>query len=100
MKSTALKQKRIKTPHRIKQASLPPRSKARRNGDSAKLLIGVKNILVPTDFSERSLDGLAYAENIAELTGAKLCLISVVQPLVLPVPLTSLAMDNDRLIKA
>jgi glycine betaine transporter len=79
---------------------LPRRAKTARNGRAPKLLVGVKNILVPTDFSERSLDALAYAENIAELTGAKLTLISVVQPLVLPVPLTSLAMENDRLLNA
>ena len=65
-----------------------------------KLLIGVKSILVPTDFSERSFDALAYAENIAETTGAKLTLISIVQPLVLPVPVTTLSMENDRVLKA
>jgi nucleotide-binding universal stress UspA family protein len=71
-----------------------------RNGHKPKLLIGAKNILVPTDFSERSLDALAYAKNLAELTGAKLTLISVVQPLTLPVPLTTLAVDDDRLLTA
>lgn len=95
-----LKQKRVRELNRVKQAPLARRSKTARNGRTPKLLVGVKNILVPTDFSERSLDALAYAENIAELTGAKLTLISVVQPLVLPVPLTSLAMENDRLLTA
>ena len=65
-----------------------------------KLLIGVKSILVPTDFSERSFDALAYAENIAEMTGAKLTLINVVQPLALPVPVTILSIENDRIFKA
>lgn len=83
----------------VKRAPLP-HSRTPRNGRAPKLLVGVKNILVPTDFSERSLDALAYAENIAELTGAKLTLISVVQPLVLPVPLTPLTIENDRLLAA
>lgn len=76
------------------------RSERARNGRNPKLLVGVKNILVPTDFSERSQDALAYAENIAELTGARLSLISVVEPVVLPVPLTTLAIENDRLVAA
>lgn len=79
---------------------MPRRAKTARNGRTPKLLVGVKNILVPTDFSERSLDALAYAENIAEVTGAKLTLISVVQPMVLPVPLATLAMENDRMVAA
>lgn len=100
MKTISLKQKRITQLNRIKQAPLRRHSKARKNGRAAKLLIGVKNILVPTDFSELSLDALAYAENIAEMTGAKLTLINVVQPVALPVPLTTLAIENDRLIEA
>jgi nucleotide-binding universal stress UspA family protein len=100
MKTMTLKQKRITELKRVKQAPVGRRLKPAANGRAPRLLVGVKNILVPTDFSERSLDALAYAENIAEITGAKLTLINVVQPLVLPVPLTSLALENDRLLNA
>src|SRR5688572_15028270 len=105
MKTMTTRQKRITELNRVKQTAVGNRwgpraeggtrasqSKARANGRrSKKALVGVKSILVPTDFSERSLDALAYAENIAELTGARLALISVFQPAMLPVPLTTLA---------
>ena len=100
MKTISLKQRRITQLSRIKDA-LPRRpSKAPRNGRAAELLIGVKNILLPTDFSERSADALAYAQNIAELTGAKVTLMNVVQPVAVPLPLTSFAIENDRLTAA
>jgi nucleotide-binding universal stress UspA family protein len=99
------RQKRITELNRVKRRAITGgrraalQSRERANKDQPKLLVGVKNILVPTDFSEQSLDALAYAENIAEVTGAKLTLINVVEPVVLPVPLTTLAMDNDRIIR-
>jgi nucleotide-binding universal stress UspA family protein len=113
MKTMTARQKRITELNRVKQAAIgnrrgartecgarASRSKARANGHRGKVLVGVKSILVPTDFSERSLDALAYAENIAELTGAKLTLISVFQPVMLPVPLTTLALENDQALAA
>lgn len=105
MKTVTLKQRRIKALNRIKETThrstrAPGKSNVVGNGRAPKLLVGVKNILVPTDFSERSLGALAYAENIADLTGAKLTLINVLEPAVLPVPLTTFAMENDRLISA
>lgn len=107
------RQKRITELNRVKQTAMGNRwgaraegrtrasqSKAQANGRRPKALVGVKNILVPTDFSERSLDALAYAQNIAELTGARLALISVFQPAMLPVPLTTLALENDQALAA
>ena len=102
------KQKRITELKQAKQAPLARRRVALStkrlrtagNGHGPKLLVGVKNILVPTDFSERSLEALAYAENIAELTGAKLTLINVMAPVVLPVPLTAFPIQTDRFVAA
>jgi universal stress protein A len=44
------------------------------------LLIHLKNILVPLDFSEMSLKSLQYAVPFAKQFGAKLTLLHVVQP--------------------
>jgi nucleotide-binding universal stress UspA family protein len=61
-------------------------------------LLKVKDILVPIDFSKPSLKALKYAVAFAEQFGAKLSLLHVVEPIVVPdfasVPMP---MDNNRL---
>jgi nucleotide-binding universal stress UspA family protein len=61
-------------------------------------LLKIKDILVPVDFSEPSLKALKYALAFAEQFGAKLFLLHVVEPVVVPdfasVPMP---MDNNRL---
>jgi nucleotide-binding universal stress UspA family protein len=61
-------------------------------------LLKIKDILVPVDFSEPSLKALKYALAFAEQFGAKLSLLHVVEPIVVPdfasVPMP---MDNNRL---
>ena len=85
MKAMTARPKRITELSRIKQSVAVRRGthtravkggKTVNNGRSPRLLVGVKNILVPTYFSERSLEALAYAENIADPTEAKLTLIA------------------------
>jgi nucleotide-binding universal stress UspA family protein len=48
-------------------------------------MVTIKKILCPTDFSDRSLEGLRYAADLAQHFGAKLCLTNVV-PAVPPLP--------------
>jgi nucleotide-binding universal stress UspA family protein len=43
--------------------------------------IEVKTILVPTDFSEGSLDAMRYAMRLAELLGSRVVFLHVVEPL-------------------
>ena len=40
----------------------------------------VRRILVPTDFSEGSTSALAYARELADATGASLCVVHAVEP--------------------
>lgn len=49
----------------------------------------LKNILVPLDFSERSMRALDYAEPMAKLFGATITLLHVVEPPVYPVEMIS-----------
>jgi universal stress protein A len=49
--------------------------------NSASELIGIRSILVPTDFSARSEKALAFAIPLARKFGAKLTLMHVVEPI-------------------
>jgi len=48
-------------------------------------MIAIKTILCPTDFSEPSYEGLAYAVELATTFGADLCLTNIV-PAIPPLP--------------
>ena len=55
---------------------------------------GWKQILAPTDFSERSHEAVRTATNLAEQCGAKITLLHVVQFPALSYPETELAVDE------
>ena len=63
-------------------------------------LLGIKSILVPTDFSAPSKKALDYAVPFAEQFGAKLTLLHVVEPVATPDFANSfpLMMENDKLM--
>ena len=60
----------------------------------------IKSILVPIDFSAPSKKALAYAVPFAELFGARLTLLNVVEPVATPDFAKSfpLAMENDQVL--
>jgi universal stress protein A len=61
-------------------------------------LLKIRDILVPLDFSEPSLKALKYAMAFAEQFGAKLTLLHVVEPIVVPdLAYMPLAIDHDRI---
>jgi nucleotide-binding universal stress UspA family protein len=64
--------------------------------------LGIKSILVPTDFSAPSKKALDYAVPFAEQFGAKLTLLHVVEPVPTPDFANSfpLMMENDKLVAA
>lgn len=53
----------------------PTNRKAGHNGKMAKRQVSFKNILVPIDFSECSMKGVAYAKALADEFGSKLVLL-------------------------
>jgi universal stress protein A len=55
-----------------------PRTGTRKSGSE---LLGIRSILVPTDFSARSEKALAFAIALARQFGAKLTLLHVVEPI-------------------
>jgi len=65
-------------------------------------LLGIKSILVPTDFSAPSKKALDYAVPFAEQFGAKLTLLHVVEPVATPDFANSfpLMMENDKVMAA
>lgn len=64
-------------------------------------MLKVKNILVPLDFSEPSRKALKYAISFAEQFGAKLTLLYVVEPIVLPdFVYTQFVMEPEKLMEA
>jgi nucleotide-binding universal stress UspA family protein len=65
-------------------------------------LLGIKSILVPTDFSAPSKKALDYAVPFAEQFGAKLTLLHVVERVATPGFANSLPllMENDKLMAA
>lgn len=65
-------------------------------------LLGIKSILVPTDFSAPSKKALDYAVPFAEQFGAKLILLHVVEPVATPDFANSfpLMMESDKLLAA
>src|SRR5262245_28247096 len=88
---------------RIRSPKLrPTRYRAQSKADDVielvPALLKIKEILVPVDFSEPSLKALKYALAFAEQFGAKLSLLHVLEPVVVPdfasVPIP---MDNNRL---
>jgi nucleotide-binding universal stress UspA family protein len=76
---------------------VPPRAP----GVSATTPIQFRRILCPVDFSESSLDALAYAINMAEEADARLTLLHVAEiPLVLSEEPTVLDLDLSRIREA
>ena len=68
-----------------------------------QLGLKMQNILVPTDFSEPSNKALRYAISFAGLFGARITLLHVVEPMILPYndyPLGQLILDDKGLVKA
>lgn len=69
----------------------------------------MKTILVPTDFSKCSIQALKFASNVAELSGATIHLISIIErqnyyfmggePIVIPPPLLSTQSKHDEKLK-
>ena len=62
-------------------------------------VLKLKNILVPTDFSEISQKALEYAVPIAKQFGARITMLHVIEPLPYPVDLTYLPMGEGFPIK-
>jgi nucleotide-binding universal stress UspA family protein len=64
-------------------------------------LLKLKTILAPVDFSEPSKDALRYAALFARQFGAKLVVISVVEPVVYPdFAYFPLSMESDEVVKS
>ncbi|MCW5558967.1 MAG: universal stress protein, partial [Verrucomicrobiae bacterium] len=64
----------------------------------------IRQILVPVDFSEHSRKSIRYALPFAEQFGAKLVLLHVIEPMVVPgefayVPVEPQEMDEQRMAK-
>ena len=100
MKATAV---RAPSPIRKKPKTLP--ASRRRAGNQETVLwvpsiLKIKSILVPVDFSEPSRKALKYAVSFAEQFGAKLTLLHVVEPVVLPdFVYTQFVMEPDKLME-
>lgn len=72
-------------------------TKSKRSG------LKMQNILVPTDFSEPSKKALRYAISFAGQFGARITLLHVVEPMILPYeeyPLRELILNDKGLVKA
>ncbi len=68
-----------------------------------QLGLKMQNILVPTDFSEPSKKALRYAISFAGQFGARITLLHVVEPMILPYedyPLRQLILNDKGLVKA
>jgi universal stress protein A len=73
-----------------------------RKGDAAELatvILKLKSILVPIDFSKTSQTALEYAVPLAEQFGAKVTLLHAIEPLPYPANLTYLPMGEGFPIK-
>jgi len=75
-----------------------PESNARAKSAPAPVLLRIKSILVPIDFSASSKKALEYAVPFARQFGAKLTLLHVVEPVATPDFANSfpLMMENDK----
>jgi nucleotide-binding universal stress UspA family protein len=80
----------------LKPQKAPRGSLRARYGKSAPQ---ISSILAPVDFSEASMKALTYATRLAEQYGAKLTLLYVIEPVVIPDFVTAfpLMMENDQL---
>ena len=64
-------------------------------------LLSLKSILVPLDFSETSQKALVYAVKFAEQFGAKITLLSVIEPFVSPdFAAFPLVMEPEKVMRA
>ena len=68
-------------------------------GELAPVILTLKSILVPIDFSKTSQTALEYAVPLAEQFGAKVTLLHAIEPLPYPVGLTYLPMGEGFPIK-
>ncbi|MGA7392114.1 MAG: universal stress protein [Terrimicrobiaceae bacterium] len=68
-------------------------------GELAPVILTLKSILVPIDFSKTSQTALEYAVPLAKQFGAKVTLLHAIEPLPYPVDLTYLPMGEGFPIK-
>ncbi len=57
----------------------------------------VENILVPTDFSAASLKAVSFAKDLAQQFGARVSLLYVIEPIVLPDAAALCALPDEQL---
>ena len=79
------------------------RSSRKQMKKAKQLGLKMQIILVPTDFSEPSNKALRYAISLAGQFGARITLLHVVEPMILPYndyPLRQLILDDKGLVKA
>src|ERR1043165_6089403 len=86
----------------MKPKNKKPTKAGKSAGASLRTSLGVKSILVPLDFSQPSKRALDYAVAVAQQLKAKLTLLHVVEPIVMPDFAASfpLAMENDKVMAA
>jgi universal stress protein A len=76
-----------------------PGGKDRKAAELATVILKLKSILVPIDFSKTSQTALEYAVPLAEQFGAKVTLLHAIEPLPYPANLTYLPMGEGFPIK-
>lgn len=57
----------------------------------------IETILVPTDFSGASLKAVTFAKQVARSLGARVSLLHVIEPVVLPDAAAMIALPDDQL---
>jgi universal stress protein A len=61
----------------------------------------IRSILVPIDFSDEAMGALSYAQGMAEVSGAKITLLHVVQPIPMAEYDTMpLLMETDQIVRS
>lgn len=64
----------------------------------AAATVRINHILVPTDFSAPSLKAVAYAKELARQTGARVSLLHIIEPVVLPDAAAMCVLPDDQLV--
>ena len=70
------------------------------DGVTAPKKLAIKSILVPTDFSASADEAIKYAAKLAELFGAQITLLYVVEPMPVDFEAFPLALEDDRSMRA
>lgn len=66
---------------------------------SGKRAVGrIETILVPTDFSAAALKAVSYAKTLAQQCGARVSLLHVIEPVVLPDAAALLTVPDEQLV--